>query len=676
MSSAADAVQARPANLWFVRRMCEAAALYRLPVYAACTVAALTNAYLLGKDLTWDTFNYHLYAGFSALHDRFAQDYFAAGVQSYLNPYVFVPFYAMTHLGLSALAIGAILTVWHSALLWLTYELAVATCPAAVPRVRLTIGICAVVLATLNALVLQQLGSSFADITTGELVLGGWVLLARAVHRPRAALVICAAALLGAAAALKLTNSVHIIGAAVVILFLPLTLAGRSRYAALYAVVVALAFLVLAAPWGYALSQHFGNPLFPMFNNIFHSPDFPPEQLRLVRFVPANLGEALWRPFAMLDPMPGIHDEMWAPEERYALLIVLGGALLLKRLWQRFRARTAQPAAAAPPTEPRVLAALGCGLAVDWALWLATSGNSRYFIPLACVASVLVVGLLPWVLGPPVRKWAPAFALLAAVQLVQIAMNPGLRWAKAYSWDDGPWLGVEVPQRLKTEPALYFSMGSLSNSFMVAYVNPASGFVNFTGSYGLGPEGASGQRIEALIHHYAPHLRLLAVGDQLYNDLKHLPNIADVDGALSRFGLRVDPADCTTIAVSLTREMPDNGHMISCTLRPDTSVRAALAPAQPSADLILDRLESACPELFQPRHPLTEYRNHRWLRSYLNTDVHAWVSRGWVKIQNTATGDGPFFVGRDTDWLAAPQRVSCGRRANHDYIRILAPDTQ
>jgi hypothetical protein len=50
------------------------AAPYRVPVYAACTLLALTVNYFLGKDMASDTLSYHLYAGFSAIHDRFAQD--------------------------------------------------------------------------------------------------------------------------------------------------------------------------------------------------------------------------------------------------------------------------------------------------------------------------------------------------------------------------------------------------------------------------------------------------------------------------------------------------------------------------------------------------------------------------------------------------------------------------
>src|ERR1700727_1724005 len=90
---------------------------YRWHVYSACTASALACNYLLGKDMAWDTLNYHLYVGFSALNDRFKQDYFAAGFLAYLNPYAYAPFYAMVRAGLPALVICSIFATVHSIIL-------------------------------------------------------------------------------------------------------------------------------------------------------------------------------------------------------------------------------------------------------------------------------------------------------------------------------------------------------------------------------------------------------------------------------------------------------------------------------------------------------------------------------------------------------------------------------
>src|SRR5579862_5008072 len=138
----------------------------RLAVYFGCILLALISNYLAGKETAWDTLNYHFYAGFSALHNRFDQDYFAAGAQAYFNPYAYVPFYALVKSGMPALAVASLLAIVHSIMLWLTYEFGVLVCAAPERRTQMLYGVCSALLAFLNPIVIQQIGSSFADITT------------------------------------------------------------------------------------------------------------------------------------------------------------------------------------------------------------------------------------------------------------------------------------------------------------------------------------------------------------------------------------------------------------------------------------------------------------------------------------------------------------------------------
>ena len=255
-----------------------------LPVYMACTVLAVVINYLLGKDMASDAMSYHLYAGFSAVHDRFAQDYFPAGPQSYFNPYVYVPLYYLVSSSLSSLEISSVLAIAHSVMLWLTYELAVAVCPSDDKRQRLIFGLCGVAFALINPILLQQIGSTFADITTGEFLLAGWLLLALAVRTPSTARVIGAGLLCGVATGFKLTNAVHAIAGFALLFMLPLPPWGRIRQGLAYGISLGLGFLVIAAPWSYRLEQRFGNPLFPMMNNVFRSPEFTTETGRAHAF--------------------------------------------------------------------------------------------------------------------------------------------------------------------------------------------------------------------------------------------------------------------------------------------------------------------------------------------------------------------------------------------------------
>jgi hypothetical protein len=668
-----------------------AATPYRFPVYLACTMLALLVNYLLGKDMASDTLSYHLYAGFSAVHDRFAQDYFPAGPQSYFNPYIYVPLHYLVSSGLSSLEIGSTLAVLHSAMLWLTYELAVCVCPWDDARKRLMFGLCAVAFALINPILLQQIGSTFADITTGELMLGGWLLLALAVRAPSATRVVCAGLLCGVATGFKLTNAVHAISGFAVLIMLPLSLWGRMRRALAYGISLGLGFIVIAAPWSYRLEERFGNPLFPLMNHFFRSPEYTTEPSAAYRFIPDSFAQALWRPFAMIDPVTMVHEEPRAPDPRYAILLILIGVFFCRWLWGRWRLRGApsstQPAISVDAGSTRTLVAIACGFALDWVIWLSASGNSRYFLPMSSVAAVVIVALLFrfFATRPKARNYFIAGIL--GIQGVQLWMGADFRWNQV-PWDDH-WINMELPARLKSQPNLFLTMGSAqTNSFIAPYLDPGAGLVNISGLYTLGPEGANGARISALVNRFAPNIRMLMNGDRLYrNDERHLPSRAQVDDVLRPFSLRVDDNDCATIAVhglppgleietgtsdSMAPQSRDTSYLVSCRVVHDNTDYSAQIPARRDIDLALDHLEDACPRLFQPRRPHTEIIGNGGLRRYGGTDLIAWVSHGTVKFFQPPLGGEVISLGAESDWTHAPPQMRCGRHDRRYFARLLA----
>jgi hypothetical protein len=656
---------------------------YRLPVYIACTVLAVVTNYLLGKDMASDTLSYHIYAGFSAVNDRFANDYFAAGIQSYFNPYIYVPFYLLIRSGLSSLEISSALAIAHSVMLWLTYELAVSACPSGDRRERLIFGLSGVALALVNPILLQQMGSAFADITTGELVLAGWLLLALAVRAPSTSQIIGAGLLCGVATGLKLTNAVHAIAGFAALTMLPLPPRGRIRQGLAYGISLGLGFLVIAAPWSYRLERRFGNPFFPMLNNVFRSPEFTTETGRAARFIPDSFAEALWRPFAMIDPVSMVHEELRAPDPRYAVLVILIAAFFCRWLWRRRASSPSPPAAGADPASTRALTALACGLAVDWATWLSASGNSRYFLPMSSVAAVVVVGLLYRLFAAQPRARNYILAGILGVQGVQLWMGTDYRWNQV-PWD-GHWINISVPAKLKSEPNLYLTMGTPTNSFIAPYLDSGSGLISFFGHYTLSPEGASGAHIRSLINRYAPNVRMLIRGERLYRmDERRTPNREQIDDALRPFSLRADESDCVAIAVhglppdveitfgtsrAVAPQSLDTTYLLTCRVTPDKTDYSAQIPAHRTIDLALDHLEDACPALFQPRRPRTEYGGDGGLRRYMGSDLTAWVSNGRVKFHQPMVGGDVAYLGPENEWAKAPIQLQCGRRNGRYFAR-------
>lgn len=664
----------------------------RFSVYCCCTLAALLTSYHLGKDMAWDTLDYHFYAGFSALHDRFGQDYFAAGPQSYLNPYIYVPFYLLVSSGLSALKVGLVLAAVQSVLLWLVYEIALAVAPPAKPAAHLAPALCATALAFANPVLLGQLGSSFADVLTAEIVLAGWLLLVLAARAPRAMRILCAALLLGCASALKLTNALHAVSAGVMVVLIPGSWRTRLRHATLFVLAGVAAFAVVAAPWSIRLEQHFGNPFFPLFNGIFRSPQFTTARIIQYRFIPTSLAAALLRPFAMVTPRSMVHVEQAAPDLRYALLLTATAVAALVWGWRRWHGKASGPEEAIRDDSGRLLAILGSGFLVDWILWLTASGNSRYFIPMACVAAALAVALIfrscsQW---PKARNY-----MLLSVFVVQFyQLHYGAQY-QSLPWDPHqPWFQVAVPKSLAAEPALYFSIGIQSDSFIAPSLAPGSGFINLEADYTLGPDGANGKHIEALITRYSPNLRMLIRDER--RDAGYdadLPNMANAIDALEPFGLQLDTGHCTRIVVhgvsspvtgTTTGRAPSTpstaqmnvGYFITCPVTTGKARDPALVVAENDANLVFNRLEDACPALFQPRRPATflmgdKAHGYVWARQYPNTDIFALIAKGRVLFQPFLSQAG--YAGRESAWEMAPLRLSCGRGADGYFLRITAP---
>jgi hypothetical protein len=106
----------------------------------------------------------------------------------------------------------------------------------------------------------------------------------------------------------------------------------------------------------------------------------------------------------------------------------------------------------------------------------------------------------------------------------------------------------------------------------------------------------------------------------------------------------------------------DTTYLVSCRVAPDKTDHSAQMPARRDADLALDHLEDACPALFQPRRPRTEYSGDGGLRRYGSIDLIAWVSGGWVKFLQPSVGGDVVYLGRQSDWTKAPIQIRCGRR--------------
>lgn len=640
---------------------------WRVLVYATSLAFSVAWTLVLGKDVHWDAINYHLYLGFSALNDRFTLDFFGAGTPAYVNPYSFVPLYLMWRAEWPALWMAVAFASFHAILLWLAFELALVAGVRRPGKALPAFAALAAVLTATNPVLLQGLGSTMNDATVAVFALAGWLAVAHALRRGSWHLAAIGGVLCGIAAGLKLSNALFAISAVPALALLPGTLRARARGMAAYGAGCGLAFALVSLPWSLKLWHEFGNPFFPFLNEVFRSPDFITSPLKQERFVPLSWQAYLLRPFDLLSVATSVHVETRAPDLRYAALLAALAA------WGVVRVR-AQPSPSQPgpdagddPAAGRCLAGLLVGLVVAWCLWLHVSGNGRYFLPMACVASVVLALVLQRLHAAWPSATTGAAILLLVMQLVQLAMGTDLR-RDGLPWE-GPWLPVEIPDRLRNEPQFFVSPVIMSGSVFMPYLHPDSGIMNVGGFNVIGPHHPGAARAQRLLDANAGRLRMLMSLPEGVVDRSTMPGPPEnLRTYFHRFGLRIDGGDCEFLRLEGNirgerRPMKDPWkHFISCRLIPAPEERAAFEREAALYDAVFDRVEDTCPRLFFPARPVTQQIVY-WLRTYhMGSEMQLFVDEGRVKYYFYLRGGEPIDIGSVDDWTKGPQPFDCSVR--------------
>jgi len=620
----------------------------RILVFAAPAAVCAVWTVFAGKDVNWDLLNYHYYLPYELLGGRLEQDFFAASAQSYLNPVGYLPFYLMVSSGWHSVIASVTLAVAHSLCIALLFLLSWRLF-AHLPRTeRTTLSLLASALGSATAVYWETVGTSFLDPLLVSPMLAGLLLLTGESPRPvrNAAL---AGVLFGVAAALKYSNAVFALAALPLAAAMPGARGGaRWRAGSGYVVAGALTVAALAGPWMFLLAREFGNPVFPLMNGWFQSPHALPVNMVGARFSLDGWAAALAFPFRMIALDRSLYSENFAPDLRFAALLVALAILIAVAALRRAPAGRALQGA-----DWRVLGFFAIGLV----LWLATSSNARYGLLVLLLAGVCLARTLERVL--PHAPLRVALAVLLALQIGMTVTASPARWFAAEPWSPR-WLAYDAPARALNEPALYVTIEPLPMAAVAPFVSPASAFVNFRGQYSIPPDSP---RLVALLARYRGHVRTLGRGLELVGGRLLPEAVAAYDATLRRIGYRMDPADCFEIpwrpdvreplsraANWLAGSLPEHEPLsvTSCALRPVPRA-AADVERERRISAVFDRIERACPRLFHGQTAVTEPLGGGWSRNYGGLDARLETNGRTVSLNRYRAG---VFVDLGTlaDW--------------------------
>lgn len=616
--------------------------------FAAASVAWTLHA---GQDVGWDLVNHQLYMPFSLLADRLHQDFFAAGTQSYLNPIGYLPFYLLAQTPLPGWLVGSTLAAGYGALVaWGLHRITVTVLGDAARDRFWRIG--AIALALLTPIYLYAIGSSSNDPLAAGLVLLALSVALQAEARPRLAFL--GGVALGLSLAVKLTSLVFALPVLALVLA---RLAGRQwawRTALVFGIGTVVAFALTAGHWSWQLWQRFGNPFFPLFNDLFQSPYAPTGTIVALRFLPRDGLEWLTRLWDLSTVKAFVAVEAVMPDARPLLAAGAVLALGVAATWKRSPTIWLQR-----PTWLRPDVQLALLLLLCYGLWMATSGNARYAIAGFMLAPVLLVRAAQRFLR---RDWATLLIALLAIVQTSVFIADGDPRPQSRPWSQDSYLPVRLPPHLADQPFLHLSLGAQTGAALAPLLHPDSAFVNLTGQLVLPTTGPLGDELARMLNRWKGRTRVLFAPRVLPGNPALAKAVEAESWALThKVGLGFELERCEQIRIFPDRSKSGIGSLtlLSCPTfeqrRVDPSLDADLA----QAERVFDAIETRCPRAFGPRPFASQYGPEVVWRRYMNSDVMVEVSKRegvWVSYFRSRA---PVILGTIDEVIANQGRDAC-----------------
>lgn len=346
---------------------------------ALATIAGLLSIYL-GQDANWDLQNYHIYNAFAFFHHRYELD-LGTTPQWYFNPTPDLFYYLLIHFlshhpkGVAFIQGTQAAILWF--VLWLLFEQA-----RRLIRINAWIVRLAWLTASSGSALISEVGTTFNDIPQTYLTIGGLYFLVRYLNGGSNKKNLYISFLLfGIAVGLKLTSGVFIVAAAAILI------ANRMIRDTMLAVLFGTFGVLISGGWWFLhLTIQYQNPLFPYFNNIFHSPWWPPVAMADIRFLPRFAFQWIAYPAYWLKPNHGLVTEVDFADGR--ILIGLISAIFCPL------AITIKSATQLPSKEQflhKYVYAITVFYLMSYFLWLRIFSIYRYAMPLEALSPLMLM---------------------------------------------------------------------------------------------------------------------------------------------------------------------------------------------------------------------------------------------------------------------------------------------
>lgn len=247
-------------------------------IFAGC----LSVSY--GIERMYDSRNYHIYNPWAFLTGRLGEGYdvMPAGIQSYFNPFLDIPYYlAIKYFNEYPAIITFLMGFSYAFFLFMIYKISRLVFKNYHPKI---LSIFCVFIALGGFEILRTLGWLSHDIFLGSLALLSLYLLLKSMEKYSRVNLCLSGFILGLCVGLKYTTVIFALPLGITLLMFCKTYKEPLISLICFSCGGIIGFLLTGGVWMYELYTLFGNPFFPYFNWLFQSPEINLENVYTVDF--------------------------------------------------------------------------------------------------------------------------------------------------------------------------------------------------------------------------------------------------------------------------------------------------------------------------------------------------------------------------------------------------------
>ena len=328
--------------------------------------------------------NYHYYLPWAFFNDRTFTDIALAMENSYHNPLIDMPYYFLVEYFNDNLTVYYTYTgMYYGFLMFVFYKLcSLIFKPEQKIELLLTMIIAMTGFATLS-----QVGTCSNEILVCSGIMAGLYLIYKEIfvlQTERGKIFTVAGYIMGIMLGLKLTVVVYCIASGCTLILFYKKLQTPVKTIGLFALGGLLGFLTVDGWWMFILYEHFGNPVFPYFNNIFKSPYYPEEFLTYKDFYKKDLVGYILFPYKASFQL---NNQVTSEAEMLDVRLALGYTVL----WIMLIFGIIKRNLLTQIKQHQNIAFLAIFSVISYILWLQIFSIIRYAIPFEMLIALFIV---------------------------------------------------------------------------------------------------------------------------------------------------------------------------------------------------------------------------------------------------------------------------------------------